>query len=192
MKTDFIKFHIMTKAMLITLLFFFAFISSHAQLLSQEEEQLYAMIMEYRKEKGLPKIPVSRSLTFVAQTHVKDLAINKPDSGNCNAHSWSSKGKWKACCYTSDHAQAELMWSKPRELTSYKGNGYEIACGSNSCCSDFVMTAAFALQSWKSSKGHNMVMINDGDWGKFSWNAIGLGLYNGFAVVWFGNEMDKE
>ncbi len=178
------------KIKLLTVFFFLLSLISYSQRLTDEEKKLYNIIMEYRKENGLPIIPISTSLTFVAQTHVKDLVNNKPDIGNCNTHSWSSNGNWTACCYTPDHAQSGCMWSKPRELTSYKGNGYEIACGSNICCSDFIMTADYALQSWKKSPGHNAVIINQGSWND-KWNAIGIGLNKGFAVVWFGKEFDN-
>jgi uncharacterized protein YkwD len=176
---------------LFALCFFLISPDAYAQRLTTEERKLYHLIMEYRAEKGLPDISLSPSLTFVAQTHVKDLVDNKPDQGSCNSHSWSAKGSWSPCCYTSDHAQAECMWSKPRELTSYKGNGYEIACGSNDCCSDFEMTADYAFQSWKNSQLHNEVMVNEGIWTE-PWNAIGIGLYKGFAVVWFGMEPDNQ
>lgn len=172
--------------------FFLIYLSSYSQTLSDEEKKLYDIIMQFRSENGLPKIELSSSLTFVAQTHVKDLADNKPDSDYCNSHSWSSKGKWTAVCYTRDHSQAKYMWSKPRELTSYAGNGYEISAGSNVCCSDFVMTADHALNSWKSSKGHREVIINEGIWNSKKWNAIGIGLYKGFSVVWFGEEFDTK
>ena len=181
-----------TKRITIIFIFSLAYFSSYSQILNDEERKLYDLIMQYRNEKGLPKIELSTSLTFVAQAHVKDLVDNKPDSKNCNAHSWSSKGPWTAVCYTRDHSQAKYMWSKPRELTSYLGNGYEIACGSNVCCSEFVMTADYALNSWKSSKGHNGIIINEGVWNKRKWNAIGIGLYKGFSVVWFGEEIDNN
>jgi uncharacterized protein YkwD len=181
-----------TNKILITVFFFLIYGNSFSQVLSIEEKKLYDMIMEYRKEKRLPIIPLSISLTFVAQTHVKDLVNNKPDNVNCNAHSWSSNGNWTSCCYTPDHTQSKYMWSKPRELTSYQGNGYEIACGSNQCCSNFIMTADYALQSWKSSQGHNEVIINLGIWNDNNWGAIGIGLYKGFAVVWFGQEHDNN
>src|SRR5688500_17123131 len=69
--------------------------------ISEQEVKLYNLINSYRKGKGLPKIPLSKSLTFVAQTHAQDLSENKIDTGMCNAHSWSAKGKWTSCCYTS-------------------------------------------------------------------------------------------
>ena len=155
------------------------------QNLSNEETELYNIIMQYRYSKGLTKIPLSKSLTFVAQTHVKDLVNNKPDVGNCNMHSWSNKGNWTPCCYTDDHARAKCMWDKPSELTSYKGNGYEISYGGGNS-----VTAIGALSGWKSSSGHNAVIINQGIWNDNNWQAIGIGIYKGFAVVWFGEEKD--
>jgi hypothetical protein len=64
-----------------------------AQELSVDEQHLYEFIMEYRKSMNLPSIPLSESLTYVAQTHSRDLAENRPDQGKCNLHSWSKKGK---------------------------------------------------------------------------------------------------
>lgn len=160
------------------------------QNLSNEEKELYNIIMEYRDSKGLSKIPLSKSLTFVAQAHVKDLENNNPHnnsfSSGCNGHSWSNKGSWEPCCYTSDHARSECMWSKPSELTSYKGNGYEIAHWTSG-----VATAEGALSGWKKSSGHNTVIINQGIWSSDPWQAIGIGMYKGFAVVWFGEERDE-
>ncbi len=162
-------------------------IISYSQVLTKEESKLYDIIMEYREERGLPRIPLSKSLTFVAQTHVKDLQTSRLLNNTCNMHSWSSNGNWTSCCYTADHANASCMWNKPSELTTYKGNGYEIAHGSYGAS----VTAEDALKGWKGSSGHNDVIINKGIWSS-PWNAIGIGLLNGFAVVWFGNEIDKE
>lgn len=159
--------------------------NSQTVCLSADENKLYELIMQYRASKGLAKIPLSPSLTFVAQTHCKDMTANPPVAP-CNMHSWSNKGTWKACCYTPDHKQAAGMWSKPQELTSYQGNGYEISHGA----SGYSPTPASALEGWKNSSGHNAVMINAGIW-KSTWNAIGIGMVGGYAVVWFGNEKDE-
>lgn len=162
--------------------------------ITAEELKLYELITAYRKSKKLAAIPLSRSLTYVAQEHCKDLAINKPDlKKNCNAHSWSDKGAWSKCCYTPDHKQAQCMWDKPKELTNYTDNGFEIACGSSDpMYKEFVMSADYALESWKKSVHHNNVIINKDKWKDSNWNAIGIGIYNGFAVVWFGKSIDKE
>lgn len=155
--------------------------------LSDEELRLYDLLMDYRSTNGLKKIPLSKSLTLVAQTHVQDLATNNPATGKCNEHSWSNKGKWKACCYTPDHAKATCMWDKPKELTSYTANGYEIAAAGSEN-----IVAAKALSLWKGSKHHNQVILNKGIWTKLKWNAVGIGVNGKYAVVWFGDLVDKE
>ena len=162
---------------------------------SAEEMKLYNLIMEYRKSKKLETIPFSGRLTLVAQTHAKDLAENYEFKANnrCNPHSWSKKGKWTSCCYTNNHKQAQCMWDKPKELTSYKGNGFEIAYGSSDPrFAGHTATAEAALNSWKKSPSHNDVILNRNMWKDFPWKAIGIGMNKGFAVIWFGNEPDKN
>lgn len=159
--------------------------------LSEEEKKLYVLISGYRQMNELEKIPLSRSLTFVAQSHCRDLVNNAPDKNTCNAHSWSETEKWTGCCYTPDHKMSNCMWSKPGEMTPYQGYGFEIACGSSDeLYKSFVMTAEYALHSWKESTGHNNVILNKEAWADQTWNAIGVGIYKGFACVWFGRETD--
>ena len=62
------------KHYLITLLFLFNYFLSFSQVLSGEERKLYNNIMEYRRANGLPTIPLSASLTYVAQMHCKDFS----------------------------------------------------------------------------------------------------------------------
>ena len=152
-----------------------------AQDLTSNEQELYDLIMAYRKSKKLSMIPLSPSLTIVAQTHSKDLSVNRPDKGDCNAHSWSKNGKWTSCCYTSDHAKASCMWDKPKELSKYKYPGYEI-----SCVGTGELSPEEALKTWKASKAHNNVILNGDIWDT-KWEAIGIGMYGGYATVWFGH-----
>jgi hypothetical protein len=155
--------------------------------LSTEEKKLYDLIMDYRKEKKLESIPLSAKLTLVAQTHARDLSENfKPPGDKCNLHSWSKKGKWESCCYTDDHKKSECMWIKPKEIADYQSNGYEIACYSSAG-----VNAADGIAGWKDSPGHNRVMINDGIWKEIKWNAIGIGIYKEYGVVWFGDLRDE-
>ncbi len=154
---------------------------------SELEYELYERVMEYRAERRLPRIPLSRSLSIVAQTHVRDLEEQQPVRGQCNLHSWSNAGPWSKCCYTGSVESAPCMWDKPRELTSYPGNGYEIAYWSSDAA-----TPAEALSGWKGSKGHNAVIVQKGLWKDTRWNAIGIGIYGSYAVIWFGEEPDAE
>jgi len=155
--------------------------------LSAEEKKLYDLVMAYRDEHHLPAIPLSESLTYVAQSHARDLTEHytfKP-TNMCNPHSWSSKGSWKGCCYTNDHKKASCMWAKPGELTEYRGNGYEILYYSSSGAN-----AQEGLDGWKISPGHNPLLINSGMWAKVTWKAIGIGIYKEYGMVWFGEEAD--
>ena len=155
-----------------------------------DEARLYQLIMEYRASKGLPSIPLSVSLTKVAQIHAKDMYLYFDEIPNgCNGHSWSKHGPWKKCDYYPDHRNAQGMWDKPRELTSYPGNGYEIAHGYVPPTSG-ICTPEGALEGWKHSPLHNAVIINANGWASSQWNAIGVGMYKGSACVWFGVEQD--
>ena len=157
--------------------------------LSSEEMKLYELINRYRKERNLPPIPLSKSLSYVSRLHVIDLSENPP-TGNCNMHSWSKDERWTSCCYTPDHRKSDCMWNKPRELTNYPGNGYEIAHGSPSA--SYIASAEESLAGWKSSSGHNQVIINKGTWASVKWKAVGVGIYKNYAVVWFGEQEDPE
>lgn len=159
---------------------------------SKEETKLYDLINDYRSSQGLEQIPLSVNLTLVAKAHSADLYYNNPDDDYlCNMHSWSDKGEWEACCYTSDHANAECMWDKPGELTSYEGDGYEIAFFISPVTADISM-AHEALESWKLSPGHNNTIINAGIFRNAEWNAIGVGIYEEYVTVWFGEKHDKD
>jgi len=157
--------------------------------LSEGEKQLYDLIMAYRKTKKLGPIPYSEKLTRVAQAHVRDLTdyFDKDNDTGCNPHSWSKNGNWKPCCYTSDHKEAECMWTKPKEIAGYTGEGYEIAFYSSAGAQPFE-----SLEGWKQSAGHNPLLINSGIWQKVQWKAIGIGIYRNYSVVWFGATEDSS
>lgn len=160
--------------------------------LSQEEKKLFTLLNNYRKSKRLPLIPFSAALTKVAQLHAQDLSDNKPHEKNgCNMHSWSESAQWSSCCYTADHKQASCMWDKPKELTYYQGNGYEIA-SSYSNSSGKGTNAEQALKQWKGSPSHHDVILSNGIWKKYPWKAMGIGIYKNYAVVWFGNDEDPN
>ena len=159
----------------------------------QIENDLAAGLNAYRVQQGLPPLARSPLLDQVARAHVADLADHRPDTGTdtrgqpCNLHSWSAKGPWEPVCYTADHAYAALMWSKPGEITKggYPGKGYEIAYWSSQPA-----TAEDALASWESSPGHQALMAEKGQWADPPWRAFGVGVDNGYAVIWFGQEPD--
>lgn len=162
-----------------------------AQDLSQEEASLYLAINEYRESLGLPKLSFSKSLTYVARTHVQDSNSNHPENlvdergFKGNLHSWSYHPGWQGVVYTSDHKYAHLMWSKPSELTTYRGNGYEI-----SAWASYNINTKDALDMWKNSPGHNDVIIGAKAWSTLK--TMGVGINGNYAHVWFGSNIDPN
>jgi uncharacterized protein YkwD len=160
-----------------------------ANCLNADEAQLAALTNTYRQQNGLPALPVSFSLSSVAQWHVWDLRANDPVFGSCNLHSWSNArpALWQAMCYTANHAQAAQMWNKPRQITAnaYNSEGYEIAAGGGGS-----ITPAGALGLWQGSPGHDDVILNRNGWAGFPWGGMGVGLFQGYAVIWFGTLVD--
>lgn len=159
---------------------------------SQNEIELGKLINSYRRAYDLKPIPISAALTKVAQVHVRDRAINFvfDENDRCNMHSWSDKGVWKECCY-SDGADGNCMWNKPKEITGYTGKGYEIIMVRiNSEEEKEEVEAEDALESWKGSPHHNDVILNRNIWKRMDWQAMGIGIYQGYAAVWFGAEKD--
>ena len=157
--------------------------------LSEKEAKLYYDINAYRESLGLPKLSLSKSLTTVARTHVADSNAHTPENQvdvrgiQGNLHSWSSYGSWTPVVYTSDHQYAANMWSKPSELTSYPGSGFEISSRYS-----LAMTPDVALDSWKGSQGHNDVMTTQGMWSDLK--TMGVGIDGKYAHVWFGQDAD--
>ncbi|MBE9032432.1 CAP domain-containing protein [filamentous cyanobacterium LEGE 11480] len=146
--------------------------------ISAEERKLYRLVNQYRSKKGLPPIPLSTSLNKVANRHVRDLQNNFTHL----THAWSN------CPYDSNRRSTfKCMWEAPQRLgTSYRGYGYENAYGSSSSKA----TAEGAFAGWLSSRPHNDVISNRGIWQDVRWNALGIGIYKGYAVLWFGKEKD--
>lgn len=159
--------------------------------LTDNERELAILVNEYRKEIGLSEMKVSKSLTKTARLHSFDQQYNynnpKDSRGmKGNLHSWSDQGSWIPVVYTPDHEYSNLMWSKPSELTKYKGSGYEISAYH----SMKGVTPKKFLEMWKSSPDHNNVIVGDGYWE--SLNVMGISLYKNHSNIWFGKEYDPE
>ena len=155
--------------------------------ISQDEMKLFNMVNEYRRRYDLPPIPLSRSLCYVASTHVKDLFLNHPDQEPCNFHSWSDKGTWKPFCYPQDETKKNSVWDKPKELTTYKGKGFEIVYWENNA-----IVIDSIIQFWRSIPYFNSFLMNTGKWQDKKWNAIGIAIYENYASAWFGEPTDTE
>ncbi|MBX3258758.1 MAG: hypothetical protein KF782_03505 [Labilithrix sp.] len=152
--------------------------------------ELANAINSYRAQHGLAPIPISKSLTHVAETHVRDLQSSPKVAATCNGHSWSANGPWTPCCYTADHAQAKCMWDKPSELTQLKATGFEITIGQPGETSGVVLDAPKALAAWQGSPLHNDVILNRGTWQSMTWRSLGAGIVDSHACAWFSDQAD--
>jgi len=155
--------------------------------ISSEEYQLYQLINDYRKTFALAPIDLSKSLSFVAKKHVHDLAVNYNPDSICNMHSWSDKGRWASICFPSEQSKKNNVWLKAKEIIGYPSEANEITFWSN-----VESSPRQILNFWRENKESNDLLINQLDWEKKSWNAIGIGIENGYAVVWLGESVDFE
>ena len=155
--------------------------------ITKNEYRLYQLINKYRQENGMSVIPVSSSLSYVARIHVRDLAENRPDTSYCNLNSWSDKGPWTSCCHSKFTPEPECILNKPRELTDYEGEGHEL-CYWDSEGAD----ADTVFHFWSSVKAARDMILNREKWVLYGWNAMGVGIYKGYASVWVGEKIDQE
>jgi hypothetical protein len=81
------------------------------------------------------------------------------------------------------------MWDKPSEISNgtYTGNGF-----GNAYMASSGATATSALSGWIASPGHNAVILEQGIWAGKNWPAMGVGIYQQYAVLWFGDTADAQ
>jgi Ca2+-binding RTX toxin-like protein len=160
--------------------------------LTATEAQLAQMINDYRAQSGLAPVRLSSSLSMVAARHDEDILFNFGGyqtglPGTSIAHSWSD-----AAYNALNPATFSAVWSAPQRLgTAYPGNGYEILAGyAAPYTATTPITPAVALAGWQNSASHNALLLNLGAWGALGWNAMGIGIEDGVASVWFGTDTD--
>lgn len=144
--------------------------------LEREELRLYEMVNQYRLQNGLSPIPLSPSLTRVANRHVRDLAEN---IGYLTP-------SWSDCRYDdNDSSTWNCMWQAPQRLnTAYTTPGYEIIAANG-----YKIFAITALQQWQQNSAYQALMLNQSQW-TIPWQAMGVGIYQRYAVLWLGKEPD--
>ncbi len=153
--------------------------------LSADELKLASQINNLRKQHKLPEIPLSKSLSVVAKTHVWDLQTNKPDTAYCTAASWSNMGKWKACCFNPRAPNYDCIWNKPKELTAYPFRGYELVYyDEENIDADIILSI---LES--SYYTIDMLLTRNAHKDK-EWRAMGLAISENYVSFWFGQRQD--
>ncbi len=153
--------------------------------ISDTEHQLYNVVNTIRKENNLKPIPLSHSLTFVADVHAKDLYLNYNRKSKCSMHSWSDKGRWSAC--ECNDNLFKCMNSKPKELTPYKSYGYELICYQNK-----PIDHKQIYKTWKNQSAILNIILQRATYSTKKWEAMGIGIFRGYISIWFGEKEDKS
>jgi hypothetical protein len=161
--------------------------------LNQDEELMAQLVNDYREANFLTEIPLSQTLTLVAQWHLADHDYATEVTGeygsdpSCSQHSWYGipGAPYTSCCYTGDPADYACMWDKPREISGnvYTENGFELAAFGYA-------DVEAALQAWQNSPPHNDMILNQGMWSSFVWRAMGMGVSSDRYFVWFSTLED--
>ncbi len=155
--------------------------------ISEDESILFNMINDMRRQGKMPLIPLSPDLCKVAHVHIADLIASRPQDNGCSLHSWSASGKWTACCHSKDPSGIQCMKSKPKEIVGYPGNGYELIYWG-----DENATPSDAAAMWQQVDASADMILCRGKWKDYKWKALGVGLKNGYAVLWLGDKADKK
>lgn len=154
--------------------------------INQNELKLFNLINQFRLENDKGPIPLSRSLTYVAQLHLDDLIREHPDTSICNMHSWSVGNQWVGCCYNEFLPKPECMWLKPQELTDYDGKGYELAYWDT-----YLAEPDSIIYLWQDIPASFEMIVNQGAYAHSEWKAMGLAVSEQYALVWFGEYTDN-
>ena len=153
--------------------------------ISGEEEQLFDLLNLIRSDYGKPELQLSASLSYVAKLHVDDLQNNHPDTSVCTLSSWSDKGEWKPCCYNKYVFDPDCMWDKPKELTSFRYRGYELASFFEE---NFTPDSVYRL--WSDTKEALDMILTEGSYKSKKWICAGIGISQNYVCLWFAQRQD--
>ncbi|MFA5971057.1 MAG: SPOR domain-containing protein [Lentimicrobiaceae bacterium] len=154
--------------------------------ITQDENILFNMINDMRRQNKMTSIPLSPDLCKVARTHIADLIKWRPQDRGCSMHSWSGSGKWTSCCNTKDVFGIQCMKSKPREITGYPGDGYELIYWGEEKA-----TPAEAYELWKQVDASTDMILSRAKWKGYEWKALGVGINDGYAILWLGDTVNQ-
>ncbi|MCK5415808.1 hypothetical protein KAI92_00080 [Candidatus Parcubacteria bacterium] len=164
---------------------------------SDRELELAKLVNNYRESRGLRRVPVSKSLSYVAKLHTVDQENYFTQTYGhfkygCSGHSWTKHGAWSGCCVVLSSASSFRCASeKAYKLTDYPGEGYENSYWSSGDW-DYNDSPKELLRGWKNSHGHNILMIEAEGWSGYNFQSMGVAITGNYANLWFGQEPDPN
>lgn len=143
--------------------------------ITAQEKELFRIVNEYRAQNGLAQIPLSDSLSVVANRHLLDLSINIKSL----THGWSN------CPYDINNENTwKCVSDSPKRLNvGYAGSGYENLYRK----SGGAATPALALEAWKKSPLHNSLILNLNIFKETKFDAFGIACSGEYIALWFGS-----
>lgn len=154
--------------------------------LTEQETILFNLINDLRQQHQQTILPLSKKLCFVGQTHIDDLNANYKTEDGCSLHSWSDKGRWTPCCHSKDPSGINCMKIKPKEIAGYTGLGFELIYWG-----DESANALDAYNLWRDNKASIEMILCNGKWKSFQWKSLGVSLKGNYAIIWFGDKLEK-
>jgi len=155
--------------------------------ISQDEMILYNMINDFRRQNKHSLIPLSPALCTVSHTHIDDILSSQPQKKGCSLHSWSESVNWSGCCHVQNLSGMQCMKIKPKEITGYPGFGYELIYWGEEQA-----MPADAFNLWQQTDASADMILGRGKWKGYQWNALGVGIKEGYALIWLGDKKDKS
>jgi hypothetical protein len=142
--------------------------------ISSPEKELYQIVNEYRVQNDLSQVPLSETLSVVANRHLLDLVINVKSF----THGWSN------CAYDmKDQKTWDCVFESPKRLNSgYSGKGYENLYRNKTGNA----SAILAIDAWKKSDIHNSLILNLKTFKDMKFDALGIAINGQYAALWFG------
>ncbi len=171
-------------------------ININTHCLTKREYELANAINEFRVSRGLPSVPISKSLSFIEKVHIFDALENPYSEKKCSAHSWSKQDNWTGCCAVV--GQAKTYWclfKKPKELLGFDNFGMTAENAAISRGEEGVILRIRPkdyLTGWLKSHGHRIVITNEEAWSGFEWHSLGVAEFNGRAYMIMGTGRDSE
>ncbi len=140
----------------------------------------------YRLSHGKKWLKLNNKLNTVARLHLENLKDSFSTNRKYISHSWFAdpQERWTPYKYVKVKDGGPIL-DKAREITKYDGISAEIWAGTG----DY--KPATWLSLWAHSTGHRNTILQVGGWEDNNWTGVGVCIYNGMAVMWFGDEIKK-
>lgn len=141
--------------------------------LSENENELFGLINDYRTQNKLSNIPIGTTACLVANRHILDLNLNL----RYLTHSWSN------CQYDGNKTETyKCMTDAPKTFfPNFTDSAFENAYYT----SGKKVNVVDALEGWKKSPLHNAVLLNQNIFQKQIWTEGCVAIQGKFAALWF-------